>query len=109
VAEENNRGVEADIGEVSLIGVLLGKADSAEDNLTMSVTAIQNEVLNLSAIDRARLIDLIWESLSEPEIKTRETSWAAESERRIDAYENGKLMARDAADVFADLKENLRK
>jgi putative addiction module component (TIGR02574 family) len=75
----------------------------------MSVTAIQNEVLNLSAKERAQLIDLIWESLSEPRIKAREAAWAAESERRIDAYDNGKLTARDAADVFADLKKNLRK
>jgi len=70
----------------------------------MSVTAIQSEVLNLSAADRARLLDLIWESLSEPELKARETAWAAESERRIEAYNHGKLSARPAADVFSDLK-----
>lgn len=75
----------------------------------MSVTAIQNEVLNLSAKERPQLIDLIWESLSEPQIKAREAAWAAESERRIDAYDNGKLTARDAADAFTDLKKNLRK
>lgn len=70
----------------------------------MSVTAIQTELLNLPATDRARLLDVIWESLTGPEIKAREAAWAAESERRIDAYEQGKLTARDAADVFADLK-----
>ena len=75
----------------------------------MSVTAIQSEVLNLSAADRARLLDLIWDSLSEPEAKAREAAWATESERRIDAYENGKLTTRPAADVFSDLKKNLRK
>ncbi len=75
----------------------------------MSVSAIQTEVLNLSATDRVRLIDVIWESLSEPEIKARETAWAAESERRIDAYDSGRLKARPAADVFADLKLKLRK
>ena len=75
----------------------------------MSVTAIQSEMLNLSAADRARLLDLLWDSLSEPEVKSRETAWAAESERRIEAYESGKLTARPAADVFSDLKKNLRK
>lgn len=75
----------------------------------MSVAAIQTELLSLPATDRARLLDVIWESLSEPEVKAREAAWAAESERRIDAYEQGKLTARDAADVFADLKQNLRK
>ena len=66
----------------------------------MSVTAIQSEVLNLPAQDRARLLDLIWESLNEPEIKAREAAGATEAERRIDAYDSGKLTARDAADVF---------
>jgi putative addiction module component (TIGR02574 family) len=75
----------------------------------MSVTAIQTELLRLPATDRARLLDVIWESLSEPEVKAREAAWATESERRIDAYEQGKLTARAAADVFADLKQNLRK
>ena len=75
----------------------------------MSVTAIQSEVLNLSAAERARLLDVIWESLSEPETKAREAAWAAESERRIDAYDSAKLTARDATDVFADFKKSLRK
>ncbi len=75
----------------------------------MSVTALQSEVLNLSPKDRAHLLDVIWDSLSEPELNTRETAWAAESERRIDAYDDGKLTARDASDVFADLKKSLRK
>lgn len=79
------------------------------DTLAMSVTAIQSEVLNLSVVERARLLDLIWDSLNEPEIKAREAAWAAESERRIDAYESGKLTARPAADVFSDLKKNLQK
>lgn len=75
----------------------------------MSVTAIQSEVLSLSVTDRARLLDVIWESLSEPETKAREAAWAAESERRIDAYDSGKLTARPAADVFTDLKKNSQK
>jgi putative addiction module component (TIGR02574 family) len=75
----------------------------------MSVTSIETEVLNLSPKDRAHLIDVIWESFSEPEIKAREAAWAAESERRIDAHDKGQLKARDASDVFADLRKSLRK
>ena len=73
----------------------------------MSVTAIQNELLNLPASERVRLIDVLWDSLSEPELKSREAAWAAESERRIDAYESGAIKARDAKDVFAELKKGL--
>jgi putative addiction module component (TIGR02574 family) len=75
----------------------------------MSVTAIQDEILGLPAMERARLIDVLWKSISAPEQQAREAAWAAESERRIDAYDAGKLTARDAKDVFADLKKNLGK
>lgn len=75
----------------------------------MNVSAIQEEILSLPATERVRLIDLLWNSISEPLQQTRESSWAAESERRIDAYENGKLSARSAGDVLADLKKSLRR
>ena len=42
-------------------------------------------------------------------LQAREAAWAAESERRIDAFESGALTARDAATVFADLKQRLAK
>jgi putative addiction module component (TIGR02574 family) len=75
----------------------------------MSVTAIQDEILGLPATDRARLIDVLWNSITTPEQQAREAAWAAESERRIDAYDTGKLTAREATEVFADLKKGLRK
>ena len=75
----------------------------------MSVTAIQEEILGLPAAERVRLIDMLWNSISAPEQRLRETAWATESERRIDAYDDGKLTARDAAEVFADLKKGLQK
>jgi putative addiction module component (TIGR02574 family) len=75
----------------------------------MSVTAIQDEILGLPAKERARLINVLWDSISAPEQQARETAWAAESERRIDAYDAGKLTSRDAVEVFADLKKGLRK
>ena len=75
----------------------------------MSVTAIQDEILGLPATERARLIDVLWDSISVPEQQAREAAWAAESERRIDAYDAGKLTARNATEVFADLKRGLQK
>ena len=71
----------------------------------MSVTAICDEVLGLPAAERARLVDLLWNSLSEPDLKAREAAWAGESERRIDAFDAGKLPARDASRVFAELRK----
>jgi len=75
----------------------------------MSVTAIQDEILGLPATERARLMDLLWSSFSKPEQQAREGAWAAESERRIDAFDTGQLTARDAAEVFADQKKGLPK
>ena len=75
----------------------------------MSVATIQDEVLGLPAEDRAKLIDVLWESLSSPEMQLREAAWAQESERRIDAFEAGELKARDAQTVFSDLRKDLRK
>ena len=75
----------------------------------MSIGTIKNEALALPAEERAKLIDLLWDSLSAPEIKERETAWAAESERRIDAFNAGKLGVRDAREVLADLRNSLKK
>jgi putative addiction module component (TIGR02574 family) len=72
----------------------------------MSVATLQNELLNLPATERARLIDFLWDSLSEPELKLRDAAWVAESERRIDAYESGALKARDAQAVMKQLKSS---
>ena len=71
----------------------------------MSVGIIQDEILGLPATERARLIDVLWKSISAPEQQARETAWAMESERRIDAYATGKLTARPASEIFADLKK----
>lgn len=75
----------------------------------MNVTVIQEEILGLPASEKAKLIDVLWDSLSTPEGKARESAWAEESERRVTAYEAGLLKARDAQAVFADLRKDLRR
>jgi putative addiction module component (TIGR02574 family) len=75
----------------------------------MSGTSIRDEMLNLPAQERAKLIDDLWESLASEEIKLREAAWAAESDRRIDAFEAGQLQARDAQSVLSDLRKGLRR
>ena len=79
------------------------------DTPHMSMATIQNEMLGLPPEERMKLIDLLWDSLSDPEIKVREAAWATESERRIDAFDTGKLGARDAMAVLADVRNSLRK
>lgn len=74
----------------------------------MSVPTIQAEVLGLPVEKRAKLMDVLWDSLSLPEMRSREAARAAESERRIDAVEAGKLEAQDTANVFSKLRDGLR-
>ncbi len=74
----------------------------------MSAATIRDEALGLPALERARLIDALWDSLASEEMKSREAAWAAESDRRIDAYEAGKVTARDAREVMVELRKGLR-
>jgi putative addiction module component (TIGR02574 family) len=74
----------------------------------MSLVTIRAELLGLPARERAKLIDVLWDSLASPEAASREAAWAAESERRIDAFEAGELTARPAGGVFSDLRKDLR-
>ncbi|MDB6059202.1 MAG: putative addiction module component [Verrucomicrobiales bacterium] len=70
--------------------------------------ALQHEALTLPDTDKAKLIDALWDSLSSSELKKREAACAAESERRIEAYNAGLLKARSAEDVLADLKKRFK-
>jgi putative addiction module component (TIGR02574 family) len=75
----------------------------------MTVATIQAEVLGLPEEERAKLIDVLWDSLSLPGIKAREAAWAAESERRLDAVEGGKLATQQADKLLSKLRKSLRK
>ena len=75
----------------------------------MSVASIMAEALSLPAKERAKLIDVLWDSLSSPKVKSCEAVWTAESERRIDAFEAEKLVARDAPTGFSELRNALGK
>ena len=57
----------------------------------MNVPSIMPKALSLPAEKRAKLIDVLWDSLALPEVKSREADWAKETERRIDAFEAGML------------------
>ena len=75
----------------------------------MSLTSIQNEIVRLSSAERAMLIDILWESLDDADIKEMEVKWAAESEDRIDAVDRGELQTIDGPTALRDLRSSLRK
>jgi len=75
----------------------------------MSLTSIQEEISLLSSAERARLIDILWESLDEVRYQEVEPKWAAESEERIDAVDRGDLQTIDGPSALQDLRSTLRK
>ena len=75
----------------------------------MSLASIQEDIIQLNPVERAMLIDLLWESLDESRVREIEAKWAAESEDRIDAYERGELSAVDGPAALRDLRSSLRK
>lgn len=75
----------------------------------MSLTSIQEEISRLSSDERAKLIDILWESLDEERVKNIEAKWAAEAEDRIDAVDRGELETIDGPSALRDLRSSLRK
>jgi putative addiction module component (TIGR02574 family) len=75
----------------------------------MSLTSIREEIVRLSSAERAMLIDILWESLDEERVSEIESKWAAESEERIDAVNQGELQTIDGPSALKDLRSSLRK
>ena len=73
----------------------------------MTLALLQSEVLALAEDERARLIEILWESLATPQTRGREQAWAEEAERRIDALAKGNLTLREGDEVFADMRKRL--
>jgi len=75
----------------------------------MNIASIEKEIIQLDPSERARLIDVLWESLDEERIKETEAKWAVESEDRIEAFERGKLPAVDGPAALRELRSSLGK
>jgi len=74
----------------------------------MSLSSICRSALELPLQDRAALIDQLFDSIDSELDKTgqtaREQRWAAESERRIDAFERGELPSVDGPTALRELR-----
>lgn len=66
-----------------------------------SLNAIERQVRRLSADDRARLAELLLESLRETPVADVQRAWEAEINARAAAYDRGEVETHLAADVFA--------
>ncbi|MCB4790599.1 MAG: addiction module protein [Elusimicrobia bacterium] len=61
---------------------------------------IIEKALDLPPIERAELVEYIFESFNKEFRKEVDKQWIKESEDRINAYDQGKLKAIPAKDVF---------
>ena len=73
-----------------------------------SLTELEQQARSLPPSDRARLVELLLESLQGPPLSDVEAAWNREIEERIAAYDRGELQAFSAESVFAEARRNTR-
>ena len=64
---------------------------------------LEQQGRSLSRDDRARLVEVLLESLHEP-LSEVETAWTREIEARVAAYDRGEMQTFAAEDVFAEAR-----
>jgi putative addiction module component (TIGR02574 family) len=58
--------------------------------------------------DRARLVELLLDSLHDEPLADVEAAWEEEIRRRVEAFERGEIKTYGAEDVFAEARRLLR-
>ncbi len=71
--------------------------------MNRSLEQVEEQALSLKAEERARLAEVMLESLAAP-LADIEEAWAQEIEQRVTAYDRGDIPSYPAADVFAEAK-----
>ncbi|MCC5827558.1 addiction module protein [Alkalimonas sp.] len=72
-----------------------------------SLKQIEEQALGLSTEDRAKLAEVMLESLN-PALTDVEAAWEREIAERIAAYDQGEMPVYAAEDVFAEAKRMIR-
>lgn len=73
----------------------------------MNVSDLEHEALNLPASDRARLAEVLLESLEALSDEENRRLWAEEARRRDTQLDLDPTRARPAADVFREARARL--
>ena len=71
--------------------------------MNTSLKQVEEQALSLNPDERAKLAEVMLESLSLP-LAEIEEAWAQEIEQRVAAYDRGEIPAYAAEDVFAEAK-----
>ncbi len=76
--------------------------------MSETLKALEAQARSLSPEERARLADLLLESLRDAPLADIEQAWGREIEQRIAAYDRGELPAFSAESVFAEARRLAR-
>jgi putative addiction module component (TIGR02574 family) len=71
--------------------------------MSTSLEQVEEQALSLSPEDRAKLAEVMLESLAAP-LAEIEEAWAQEIEQRVAAFDRGDIPSYPAEDVFAEAK-----
>jgi putative addiction module component (TIGR02574 family) len=72
-----------------------------QKRMSIEVQQILENALALPAVERAAIIESLLSSLDQPDVRIDEV-WVEEAERRIAAYEAGRMKAIPADEVFRE-------
>ena len=71
--------------------------------MTKSLNVIKRQALELTVEERAKLAELLLDSVRSP-IADIEAAWANEIENRVAAFDRGEMLTYSAEDVFAEAR-----
>ena len=72
--------------------------------MATTLAEVEQQARMLSPDERARLADILLESLRDPSLLEIENAWQREIEERVAAYDRGESETCSAEDVFAEGK-----
>ena len=73
----------------------------------MDGAILEKEVLKLSAVEKAQIIDALWQSLDPAEQKSIDRAWLAESQDRLKAFRAGEINAVDGESALQSIESAL--
>jgi len=76
--------------------------------MALSLKDVELQAQQLTPNDRARLAEVLLESLQEPSVHEIEAEWETEIIARIEAWKNGTTSLHTATDVLAEARKICR-
>jgi putative addiction module component (TIGR02574 family) len=74
----------------------------------MDSAMLANEALKLTPLERARIIDALWNSLDPAEQDAIDRAWLLESQDRLAAFRAGQLAALNGEEALRAIEDELR-